>query len=80
MFKYLKNMALATGIVMSCLNVNASHIMGMNITYEHVGGDTFLFKSDYFRYCGGTAFNNGNCTNASTYLSPTFMVYCEDNG
>ncbi|GAB5539008.1 MAG: hypothetical protein Salg2KO_11110 [Salibacteraceae bacterium] len=63
------------------IQVQATHIMGMNISYEHISGDSFLIYSDFYRYCGGTAFNNGNCTGAAGIgLSMNYRFYCVDNG
>jgi len=57
----------------------ATHIQGMNITYVSVGNSCYVFTMDFFRYCGGTAFNNGNCTGAAGIgTSAGFMLYCED--
>ena len=38
--------------------VRATHITGMNVSYKHIGGDTLLIYADFYRYCGGTMFNN----------------------
>ncbi|MEZ4720317.1 MAG: hypothetical protein R2813_00400, partial [Flavobacteriales bacterium] len=60
---------------------NATHIMGMNITYKHHNGDTFIVHCDFFRYCGGSAFNNGTATSAAGMsTSAYYYIYCEDNG
>ncbi|MEX2596323.1 MAG: gliding motility-associated C-terminal domain-containing protein [Salibacteraceae bacterium] len=55
---------------------SASHIMGMNITYEHIAEDSFLVRLDFWRYCGGTAFN-GTPTNAANGGWAQYRVVCE---
>ncbi len=62
-------------------DANATHIQGMNITVQHIGGDTFVSHCDFFRYCGGTAFNNGNCTGAAGIgTTAYYYIRCEENG
>ena len=66
--------------VFSAQDIFASHIQGMNITYKYIEGDTYEISCDFFRYCGGTAFNNGTCTNAAGLSSTAyFYIFCEDN-
>lgn len=78
-----KLLTLLTAILISATisNVNATHIMGMNIHYEHLSGDTFEVVLDFYRYCGGTAFNNGNCV-SSAGVGSSFAYYlrCEGTG
>jgi|GEM_PF-362345 len=81
----MKKLALITAILtlgfFGIQEANATHIQGMNITYKHVGGDTFVVHLDFFRYCGGTAFNNGNCTGAAGIgTSAGWYARCMDNG
>jgi gliding motility-associated-like protein len=49
--------------------------MGMNISYEHITGDTYVITTDFWRYCGGSAFN-GSPTNASTGVPTSYTIYC----
>jgi len=66
--------------VFATTEVKATHILGMNITYENIGGDTFVVYLDFYRYCGGTAFNNGNCTGAAGIgNTASYYLRCEDN-
>ncbi len=62
-------------------DATATHIQGMNITVEHINGDTFVSHCDFFRYCGGTAFNNGNCTGAAGIgTAASYYIRCEETG
>lgn len=57
--------------------VQATHVMGMSIAYEHVNGDTFDVFLDFFEYCGGSAFN-GTPTSAAQGGYGNFSVRCPD--
>ncbi|GAB5539009.1 MAG: hypothetical protein Salg2KO_11120 [Salibacteraceae bacterium] len=66
---------------LASIELQATHILGMNISYEHIGGDSFEIVLDFHRYCGGTAFNNGNCTNAAGIAnSNNYIMRCESTG
>lgn len=39
-----------------------------------------MIYADMYRYCGGTMFNNGNCTGAALAGIGSIQVYCVDNG
>jgi len=58
---------------------SATHIMGMNISYVHLQGDTYEITLDFWRYCGGSAFN-GTPTYASTGVPTSYSIYCPDVG
>lgn len=81
MKKIFYSLVVAAITLLSVQQSSATHIMGMNITYKHINGDTFVMNLDFFRYCGGTAFNNGNCTGAAGIGSIAgYYARCEDNG
>ena len=81
MKKIFYSLVVAAITLLSVQQASATHIMGMNITYKHINGDTFVMNLDFFRYCGGTAFNNGNCTGAAGIGSIAGdYARCEDNG
>lgn len=76
----LRNMAIAAVLAMCALQANATHIMGMNISYKHISGDSFEIVMDFWRYCGGSAFDNGTATYASTGTFSSYRLYCPDQG
>src|SRR5262245_24506134 len=80
MRKFLINLITSVALAGLCFETQATHIQGMNISYEYLGGDSFKIIADFWRYCGGTAFDNGNCTFASNGGLPSFTLYCPDQG
>lgn len=60
----------------------ASHIQGMNVSYKHINGDTFVITLDFWRYCGGTAFSpSGSYQSAAgAGNSASYNIYCESVG
>lgn len=80
----MKRLALVFGLIIASVlgmqnEAKATHIMGMNISYEHIVADTYVVTLDFWRYCGGSAFN-GTPTNASTGVPTSYRVICPDVG
>ncbi|MEQ9188086.1 MAG: hypothetical protein RLP15_10155, partial [Cryomorphaceae bacterium] len=80
----MKKIALVLGILLTSIlgmqhEAQATHIMGMNISYKHIVADTYVVTLDFWRYCGGSAFN-GSPTNASTGVPTYYQVICPDLG
>jgi gliding motility-associated-like protein len=78
----MKRLALATLVMMASMlglqqKAQATHIMGMNISYEHIVADTYVVTLDFWRYCGGSAFN-GTPTSASTGVPTSYQIMCPD--
>ena len=77
----MKNVSLKIIILLFAVfgfsKVQATHIMGMSIAYEHINGDTFEVYLDFFEYCGGSAFN-GTPTSAASGGYGGFSVQCPD--
>ena len=77
----MKNISLKIIILLFAVigysKVQATHIMGMSIAYEHINGDTFEVYLDFFEYCGGSAFN-GTPTSAASGGYGNFSVQCPD--
>ncbi|MDP4935394.1 MAG: gliding motility-associated C-terminal domain-containing protein [Salibacteraceae bacterium] len=63
-------------------SVKATHIQGMNISYKHINGDTFVITLDFWRYCGGTAFSPSGTyqSAAGGTTSMTYDIYCDEVG
>jgi gliding motility-associated-like protein len=53
----------------------ATHIMGMNVNYEHIAADSFWIYLDFWEYCGGSAFN-GSPTSAAQGGFGGWRVHC----
>lgn len=80
----MKKITLILGLILTSIvglqqKAQATHIMGMNISYEHIVADTYVVTLDFWRYCGGSAFN-GSPTNASTGVPTSYQVICPDLG
>ena len=59
----------------------ATHVIGLNVSYKHISGDSFEVYCDVPSNCPGTFFNNGNCSwNGPLPSSTIFNLYCEDQG
>lgn len=81
----MRKIAFLFTIVLLLIGANsakASHIQGMNISYKHINGDTFVVTLDFWRYCGGTAFSpTGNYQNAAGGSpSANYTIYCDEVG
>lgn len=53
----------------------ATHIMGMNVNYEHINADSFWIYLDFWEYCGGSAFN-GSPTSAASGGYGSYRLQC----
>ncbi len=61
--------------------VRATHVIGLNISYEHISGDSFEVTCEVPSNCSGTFFNNGNCINTGPGPSSvSFFLFCEEQG
>lgn len=63
-------------------NAQATHIQGMNISYKHLNGDTFVVTLDFWRYCGGTAFSPTGSPQSAAGAGNTasYTIYCDSVG
>ena len=60
---------------------SATHVIGLNVSYKHLSGDSFEVYCDMPSNCPGTFFNNGNCSwNGPLPTYTSFYLYCEDQG
>lgn len=77
----MKRLGLIVAIALFSIEGFSTHLLGVKLGYRHLSGDSFEITADFFRYCGGTAFNSGNCTSAATVPNAlTITAYCFNNG
>ena len=67
--------------IILCTQVQASHLIGSNISYEHISGDSFKVNCEIPIKRAGTFFFNGNCVfGGPPATATTFNIYCPDQG